>query len=129
MALFVSWDRDDFQVKIRGYRIELGDIETAVAQHPAVAHNVCTAHEESPGERRLVSYIVAPTQLARTLPPAAELRAYLRALLPDYMVPASLHPPGRSCRCCPTARSTATRCLLQTVRRSAGRRRLHPAAQ
>jgi amino acid adenylation domain-containing protein/thioester reductase-like protein len=82
--------RDDFQVKIRGYRIELGDIETAVGQHPAVAQNFCVAGGESLAERRLVSYIVP--HAGETLPAAAELRAFLRAKLPDYMIPAAIIP-------------------------------------
>ena len=86
--------RNDFQVKIRGYRIELGDIEAALAQHPAIANNVCIAHELDPeshdGDRRLVSYMVP--QGSETLPQTAELRAFLRARLPDYMVPAHFIP-------------------------------------
>ena len=78
--------RDDFQVKIRGYRIELGDIETAVAKHPAVAQNVCIAREDAAGERRLVSYLVAKTE--RKIPAAAELRQFLRTMVPEYMIPA-----------------------------------------
>ncbi|MDX1413377.1 MAG: thioester reductase domain-containing protein, partial [Candidatus Promineifilaceae bacterium] len=78
--------RDDFQVKIRGYRIELGDIEAAVARHSAVAQNVCVARETSPAQRHLVSYLVAREN--QKVPTAAELREFLRAQLPDYMIPA-----------------------------------------
>jgi thioester reductase-like protein/amino acid adenylation domain-containing protein len=78
--------RDDFQVKIRGYRIELGDIETAVAKHPVVAQNVCIAREGAAGDRRLVSYLVAKAECK--IPTVAELRHFLRAIVPDYMIPA-----------------------------------------
>ena len=78
--------RDDFQVKIRGYRIELGDIETAVSRHPAIAQNICIAHEQSGGNRQLVNYIVSKP--STTVPQTAELRGFLRAQLPDYMIPA-----------------------------------------
>jgi len=83
--------RDDFQVKLRGYRIELGDIETAVTQHPAVVHSICVVHEESPADRRLVCYIVphAFAGAGESLPAAAELRLFLRAQLPDYMIPSA----------------------------------------
>ncbi|MDQ3918382.1 MAG: phosphopantetheine-binding protein, partial [Acidobacteriota bacterium] len=47
---------------------------------------VVTAHEDAAGGGRLVSYIVAqPGQTAS----ADELRAYLRARLPEYMVPSA----------------------------------------
>jgi amino acid adenylation domain-containing protein/thioester reductase-like protein len=77
--------RDDFQVKIRGYRIELGDIETAVAKHPAVAQNVCVAREGAAGDRWLVAYMVAKAD--RQIPAIADLRQFLRKIVPDYMVP------------------------------------------
>jgi amino acid adenylation domain-containing protein/non-ribosomal peptide synthase protein (TIGR01720 family) len=78
--------REDDQVKIRGFRIELGDVEAALVQHPAVSQNVTIAREDVPGDKRLVSYIIA--EHGQAVPVAAELREYLRQLLPEYMLPA-----------------------------------------
>jgi amino acid adenylation domain-containing protein len=78
--------RLDFQVKIRGYRIELGEIETAIARHAAIREVVVVAREDIPGDQRLVAYLVAEN------PPADwvdQLRAQLRAALPEYMVPSA----------------------------------------
>ncbi|MEI6775498.1 MAG: amino acid adenylation domain-containing protein, partial [Chloroflexales bacterium] len=72
--------RSDQQVKIRGFRIELGEIETVLHDHPAVRECVVLAREDSPGDQRLVAYVVA-------FAPGAELRSHLQKHLPDYMVP------------------------------------------
>ncbi|MFO7661359.1 MAG: amino acid adenylation domain-containing protein [Chloroflexota bacterium] len=78
--------REDYQVKIRGFRIELGDVEAAVARHPALAQNVTIAREDVPGDKRLVSYLIP--ERGQTAPSAAELREFLRQVLPEYMIPA-----------------------------------------
>ena len=78
--------RLDQQVKIRGHRIELGEIESVLARHPAVRDAVVLAREDH-GERRLVAYYV-PANAAAATEASADLRAFLRPHLPDYMVPA-----------------------------------------
>jgi amino acid adenylation domain-containing protein len=76
--------RVDHQVKIRGFRIELGEIEAALDQHPAVREAVVLAREDTPGEKRLVAYVVAEQE---SRPTANDLRSFLKEKLPEHMVP------------------------------------------
>ncbi|MBV9791335.1 MAG: amino acid adenylation domain-containing protein, partial [Chloroflexi bacterium] len=102
--------RIDHQVKLRGFRIELGEIEAALRQHEAVRDAVVIVREET-GDKRIVAYIVGEQknqgtkeQSTANLPsPAAagegpgvraegltpELRRFLLASLPEYMIPAA----------------------------------------
>ncbi|WP_262375258.1 AMP-binding enzyme, partial [Streptomyces sp. sk2.1] len=84
--------RIDNQVKLRGYRIELGEIEAALTTHPHIHTTTVTTREDTPGDKRLVAYIVpAPGHDPDTF----ELRTHLQRLLPDYMVPALYVPLDR----------------------------------
>jgi amino acid adenylation domain-containing protein len=79
--------RLDHQVKIRGFRIELGEIETCLSQHPGIDQCVVVAREDEPGDRRLVAYLVGADPYAAL--GTADLRAFLKQKLPDYMVPSA----------------------------------------
>ncbi|HRI64753.1 MAG TPA: amino acid adenylation domain-containing protein [Polyangium sp.] len=50
--------RIDHQVKLRGYRIELGEIETICSSQPDVQTCVAIVRTDSPGDQRLVLYVV-----------------------------------------------------------------------
>lgn len=76
--------RLDDQVKLRGFRIELGEIEAALHEHAAVAEAAVALHEHAPGDPRLVAYVV---NKPGTTTIGSELRRFLRAILPDYMLP------------------------------------------
>ncbi|HEV8168895.1 MAG TPA: amino acid adenylation domain-containing protein, partial [Pyrinomonadaceae bacterium] len=76
--------RSDSQVKIRGFRIELGEIEALLATYPAVKTSAVTVHEYTAGDKRLAAYFVLNQGWTAT---ATELRRFLSANLPEYMVP------------------------------------------
>jgi amino acid adenylation domain-containing protein/non-ribosomal peptide synthase protein (TIGR01720 family) len=78
--------RTDHQVKIRGFRVELGEVESALLQHPGVAQATVQVREDTPGDKRLVGYLVPA---AGSAPSVNDLRAFLLAALPPYMVPAA----------------------------------------
>jgi amino acid adenylation domain-containing protein len=80
--------RRDHQVKVRGFRIELGEVEAALATHPQVAEVVVVTRDDQRGDKRLVAYVVAKGQ-TETEPAIADLRAHLRAKLPEYMIPST----------------------------------------
>jgi amino acid adenylation domain-containing protein len=76
--------RLDSQIKLRGFRIEPGEIEAVIAQDPAICETVVVVREDNPGDKRLVAYLVADNPAADL---ADQLRARVRAALPEYMVP------------------------------------------
>jgi amino acid adenylation domain-containing protein len=101
--------RLDEQIKLRGYRIEPGEIATVLRSHADVRECVVSVSEDAPGMQRLVAYVVptederrrtqddrrgtidhAPTTVVlRRSSLVSELRAFLAARLPDYMIPSA----------------------------------------
>jgi amino acid adenylation domain-containing protein/FkbH-like protein len=95
--------RLDEQVKIRGYRVELGEIEATLLAHPEVKNTAVVVREDLPGTKRLVAYIVP-----KETPPGLNLLlTFLKARLPDYMLPSAfvsvpalpMTPAGKVDRC------------------------------
>ena len=74
--------RADEQVKLRGYRIELGEIQARLLSHPSVESTAVLARAVNGDGRELVAYVVSDGDWD-----VKKLRAYLKAVLPDYMIP------------------------------------------
>jgi amino acid adenylation domain-containing protein len=78
--------RIDNQVKIRGFRIELGEIEAVLSQNPAIQSVAVIVRQDTPGDKRLVAYVVPNQNQATTV---SGLRHFLKQKLPHYMIPAA----------------------------------------
>ncbi len=78
--------RNDEQVKIRGFRIELGEIETQLARHQQVKEAVVIARQGPFGSGQLVAYVTLKNSQPLQV---EELRAHLKATLPEHMVPSA----------------------------------------
>ncbi|MBV8202908.1 MAG: amino acid adenylation domain-containing protein, partial [Acidobacteria bacterium] len=77
--------RRDGQVKLHGFRIEPAEVEAALVSLAAVREAAVVVREDTPGDRRLVAYLVP----AGPAPRSGELRELLLAKLPPYMVPSA----------------------------------------
>ncbi|WTN35326.1 non-ribosomal peptide synthase/polyketide synthase [Streptomyces canus] len=82
--------RSDEQVKIRGFRIEPGEVRAVVVAHPQVARAAVITREDTPGEKRLVAYVVPESAAGSELIEA--VREFAAAQLPDHMVPSAIVP-------------------------------------
>jgi hypothetical protein len=77
--------RRDNQVNIRGFRVELEEVEIVLNAHPAVKRAVAVLADGPDGRGALTAYIL-PADNGQT-PRSAELRTFMEARLPAYMVP------------------------------------------
>ncbi|SEH02586.1 amino acid adenylation domain-containing protein [Nonomuraea solani] len=74
--------RLDDQVKVRGVRIEPDEVAAVLGEHPSVQRAVVAVRDDAPGGRGLVAYVITTAE-------EGELRAHLRAHLPEAMIPAA----------------------------------------
>ena len=76
-------------MKIRGFRVEPGEVEGVLRRHPGVREAIVVPVADSAGRLRLSAYVVPRTSSG---PDPSELRRWLRAALPEYMVPSAIVP-------------------------------------
>ena len=78
--------RTDFQIKLRGYRIETGEIEARLTTLANIKEAVVTLWHANTPKACLVAYVTGNNV------DAAKVRAYLKEVLPSYMVPQYIVP-------------------------------------
>jgi amino acid adenylation domain-containing protein/non-ribosomal peptide synthase protein (TIGR01720 family) len=80
--------RVDDQVKVRGFRIEPAEIVAALLEHPGIERAVVVRRDVGGGS--LAAYVVPDGPVGEL--PVDDVRAHLRARLPEHMVPAAVVP-------------------------------------
>ncbi|MBT2400080.1 amino acid adenylation domain-containing protein [Streptomyces sp. ISL-100] len=78
--------RRDEQVKIRGFRIEIGEIENKLLSMEGIREAAVVIDGATGEQRNLVAFFSS----AGTVP-AEQVRDFLAALVPDYMMPTYFH--------------------------------------
>lgn len=79
--------RMDFQIKLHGYRIELGDIEENLLKLEGVTGAVVLPVSREGKVKSLTAYVVADRRGDSDFSEGQRLRAELKALVPEYMIP------------------------------------------
>jgi amino acid adenylation domain-containing protein len=74
--------RADLRVRVRGHRVELGEVEAVLRAHESIRDAAAAAWTVRDEDVRLVAYLVARRRITM-----AELRPWLAARLPDYLLP------------------------------------------
>jgi amino acid adenylation domain-containing protein len=76
--------RVDRQVKIDGKRVELDEIEVCLRKAAAIRDAAVVGQVDGNGRKSIAAFVVGAKG---RVPVPAELRAFLRTELPDYMIP------------------------------------------
>ncbi|OJH34839.1 amino acid adenylation domain-containing protein [Cystobacter ferrugineus] len=76
--------RRDYEVKIRGYRVDVRQVEKVLGAHPDILEVAVVGWPLGGANPQLVAYVVPR---AKGAAPIQEIRDYLSASLPAYMVP------------------------------------------
>jgi acyl carrier protein len=79
--------RNDHQVKLRGFRVELGEIEAQLLRQERIKDAIAIVREDEPGAKRLIAYVVSEQAGAELS--IDGMRAQLKAVLPEYMIPSA----------------------------------------
>jgi acyl carrier protein len=75
--------RSDRQIKLRGIRVEPGEVESVLRRHPNVRDAVVVVRQDA-----LVGYVATADESLSS----EALRTFLRAHLPEHLVPAVVQP-------------------------------------
>ncbi|MEU5259203.1 condensation domain-containing protein [Amycolatopsis sp. NPDC021455] len=82
--------RADRQLKVNGHRVEPAELETVLAEHPAVSRARVVKYRAADGGEALAAYAEVPDERQRTALDPAELRALLARTVPAAVVPATV---------------------------------------
>ncbi len=77
--------RADHEVKIRGYRVNVEDIERVLAAHSSIEFATVQPQESPDGDLSLAAFVKL-----RKETPVQELAAFMKAKLPEYMLPGQI---------------------------------------